>query len=127
VSDIESGDGVIIEIAYRAPQRIASPIFNASIADEDYQMLIDVNTDSKANALPDLQGTGKVTLKIERLDLRPRRYFISVGVYQTEWSHAYDYHWHAYSFEVHAATHQAGVLHVPNRWSLSVDEKPTLR
>ena len=120
---IQSGDPVIIEISYDAPRRIVSPIFNASISDQNYLMVIDVSTDVKGSTLPDLTGTGKLTLKIDRLDLRAETYHISVGVYQKEWTHAYDYHWQAYKFAIRTGPRQAGLLHVPHRWTLDVDGK----
>ena len=121
VTEVESGDPVIIEISYEAPQRMVSPIFNASISDQNYLMVIDVSTDAKGSTLPDLTGTGKLTLKIDRLDLRAETYHISVGVYQKEWTHAYDYHWQAYKFNVRTGPRQAGLLHVPHHWTLDVD------
>jgi lipopolysaccharide transport system ATP-binding protein len=123
VTVVESGEPVIIEISYDAPRRIVSPIFNASISDQNYLMVIDISTDAKGSTLPDLIGTGKITLKIDRLDLRAETYHISVGVYQKEWSHAYDYHWQAYNFDLRTGPRQAGLLHVPHHWTLTVDEK----
>jgi lipopolysaccharide transport system ATP-binding protein len=123
LTEVESGEAITIEITYYAPKLIESPIFSAGICVDESQMIIDINTDSKESALPSLEGHGKVSLKIERLDLRAQRYQVSVGVYHAAWSHAYDYHTQAYGFDVRTGVRQAGLLHVPHRWTLAAGEK----
>jgi lipopolysaccharide transport system ATP-binding protein len=121
-SEIESGDPVAIEISYDAPKPLESPVFSVSISNDERQDLFDVNTDSKGNTLPVLEGKGKLVLHIDRLDLGSGRYFVNVGAYEAAWSHAYDYHWHLYELLINSPARQFGILNVPHRWSLQSPE-----
>ena len=33
---------------------------------------------------------------IERLDLEGGQYYADIGIYEADWTYAYDYHWHVY-------------------------------
>lgn len=58
-----------------------------------------------------------IRLDIERLELVPGRYAVDLGVYPTDWSLAYDYHWGAYPLEVTGADPGAeGLIRPPMRW-----------
>jgi len=59
----------------------------------------------------------EVSLRLERLDLAPGAYLVDVGVYEIDWSFAYDYHWGAYRLEVTGRASPGRVLHPPARWT----------
>jgi lipopolysaccharide transport system ATP-binding protein len=41
---------------------------------------------------------------------------VNVGIFENQWSHAYDYHWHVYSLTVDGKPGHKGVLAPPCRW-----------
>ncbi|MDH3602328.1 MAG: hypothetical protein OEU26_22165 [Candidatus Tectomicrobia bacterium] len=55
-------------------------------------------------------------MTLERLDLGGGQYYIDVGVYERNWTYAYDYHWKAYPLCVQSTGGAKGILHPPYRW-----------
>jgi lipopolysaccharide transport system ATP-binding protein len=68
--------------------------------------------------IPDLIGSGYVTLVIERIDLTPGIYSIDIGIFEREWTYAYDYQRHAEEFEIVGQEGQKGFLSPPAKWKL---------
>jgi homopolymeric O-antigen transport system ATP-binding protein len=117
-SELESNDLLRIEIDYLSPHLVTSPIFNVSITREDGLVCFDANTDVAELMLPPVQGPGRIALDIERLSLEDGRYHVDIGVFERNWSYAYDYHWDAYPLRVLAATGQKSVARPTGRWEL---------
>ena len=116
---LESGGPLRVEIEYRAPQPVDSPIFGLSIINGEGMMCYDTSTAAAGLALPVMQGKGIVALDFERLDLMGGEYFLDVGIYKSDWSYAYDYHWHVYPIKVESRPGEKGVLKPPVRWRLN--------
>jgi lipopolysaccharide transport system ATP-binding protein len=114
--ELDSGDALSIIIDYVAHQPISGPIFGATISREDGLVCWEGNTQSIP--VPDglIHGRGRVILHLNRLDLIEGQYFVDVGVYQHDWSYAYDYHWHVYSLIMHSVGGQQGILMPPHSW-----------
>jgi len=117
-AQIDSGQGLRIEIAYTAPQPVPSPIFGVSLTRADGLVCFDTSTASAGLALPALHGQGVIALDFERLDLAGGEYYVDVGVYQKDWAYAYDYHWRVYPLTVRPSPGEKGVLRPPHRWEL---------
>lgn len=113
---VRSGDSLTVKIEYCCHQPVSAPIFNVTLTQADGQVCLDVNTGSMRVDTTGLSAQGCLKLHIDRLDLNSGDYLISVGVYEQNWSHAYDYHWQAYSLSVEAATTSQGMLNPPLRW-----------
>jgi lipopolysaccharide transport system ATP-binding protein len=63
-----------------------------------------------------------VRLDIDRLDLVPGRYAVDIGVYASDWSLAYDYHWDVHKLEVTGAPSGAeGLIRPPMRWTTAAE------
>jgi len=118
VDEINPGDTVTFEIDYHAHRAIVGPHFGVSISREDGFVCYDVTTGGDGHLLPELQGPGRLGLTIDRLDLTAGNYFVDVGVYEREWSYAYDYHWHVYPLRVQGSPSAKGLLSMPHRWRL---------
>lgn len=118
-TEIGSGDPLCIEIEYWAEQPINAPIFGVTISCEDGQTCFETSTQTMGLNLRQIQGSGKIQLSLDRLDLTSGKYFIDVGVYETNWEYAYDSHWHVYPLFVHSAATKAGILHPPHCWRVS--------
>lgn len=117
-SEIESGDSLCVEIWYRFEQPIAEPIFSVTIIRSDEQICTDTNTSQTELSLPVMQGEGQVKLYLERLDLGDGEYFVEVGIYESQWAYAYDYHTHVYPLTVRATVKDKGVMRPPYRWEV---------
>lgn len=115
---ISPGDPLAVEISYRSEKPLASPVFVVSIHHADGMLCLDVNSRDARVPVPELTGSGKVTLRLERLDLAKGSYLLSAGVFDTEWKHAYDYHWQAYPLTLDGGPAGKGVLVPPAKWSL---------
>ena len=118
VKDLGSGDPLCVQIDFLAPRPIPAPIFGVAIAREDRQVVCVTNTAMEGLVLPTLQGRGRVTLHLWRLDLVGGQYYVDVGVYERNWAYAYDYHWHVYPLLVRSSGGEKGILRPPHCWEM---------
>jgi homopolymeric O-antigen transport system ATP-binding protein len=122
---LRCGDPLEVEFDLDARAGVRSPILVVSIVNEDGTMCVDTNTRSAGIEVPDLAGAARVRLAIDRLELGTGRYFVNVGVYETEWSYAYDSHVHAYPLQVEGPSAHRGLLAPPVRWRLEAPSRGT--
>lgn len=115
---VRSGGPMAVSIGYHARSRVAAPVFVVSITREDGTVCLDTNTHLARVEVPDCVGSGSLLFTLDRLDLGAGGYFLDVGVFESNWKHAYDYHWHAHPFTVDGATDHKGLLAPPCRWVL---------
>lgn len=113
---IRSGGAFAVKLDYHARQLVRNPAFVVSITREDGSVCLDTNTQLGRVEVSDCLGKGSIRFEIDRLDLGAGLYFVDVGVFEAEWRHAYDYHWHVYPFTVDGATEHKGLLAPPVRW-----------
>lgn len=125
-SAIESGDRLQVEIDYRAQPTVDSAIFSVTVSQEDSETCLDVNTLEAGIPYIPLQEKGTIRLTLDRLDLSGGQYFVNVGMYKQDWSHAYDYHWHVYPLTVDSMTPSKGILQPPMRWEVVTSKTPQL-
>lgn len=114
-TEIQSGEGLTIEISYQIAMTLAGAIVNLSISDEAGKIYLD--TESEINPLPEkLSVTHSIQLQLERLDLVRGTYFINPGIFSLDWKQTYDFHWHRYPLTIEASVPQKGLVHPPMRW-----------
>jgi lipopolysaccharide transport system ATP-binding protein len=117
VKELKGGEPLSVQITYDSPNPISSPIFSVTISREDGFVCYDTSTDAAGAATPKVNGSGKITLAFDRLDLIGGRYFLDVGVYERAWAYAYDYHWHVYPLHVKAMDGDKGIIQPPHSWT----------
>ena len=117
-TELESGAPLYVEIDYVSPQPVQAPIFGVTISREDGVICCDTSTAGASLIPPTAHGRGRITLFLERLDLEGGQYYVDVGVYETGWAYAYDYHWHVYPLRIRAPGGHHGVLRPPHRWAI---------
>lgn len=117
VSDVESGQALDIEIDYRARQPVTAPVFCAHIRRDDGTSLYFMHTESQL-PLGTIEGTGRVTLHLERVDLNDGHCLIAVACYAHGWTHAFDFHPSACRFTVRAGGPDGTLLVTPYRWTI---------
>jgi lipopolysaccharide transport system ATP-binding protein len=118
IDEIEPGTGVTVQIDYRASASVPGAHVGVTISRDDGLVCYDVTTAVDGHALPPITGIGRVALGLERLDLAGGTYYVDVGVYERDWTYAYDLHWHVYPLRVHGRVGVKGVLSPPHRWHL---------
>jgi lipopolysaccharide transport system ATP-binding protein len=116
LTGISSGQGLVIEISYVAHERLPGAVFGVSAHTREGLRCFDLSTEADAVDVGVLEGEGRLTLRVDRLDLAAGSYALDVGIYEQGWSHPYDYHWHSYPFEVVGAS-PTGPLVPPHRWT----------
>jgi len=123
VESVRAGDGLRVEIAYSAEKPTDHPIVGVSVSDDAGRVCVEVSTEEGAGLGPAVHGSGQIVLELFRLDLRPGRYFVDVGIYEQAWQYSYDYHWHAYSLTVEAGNARSGQHRsAPHRWSAARED-----
>jgi len=106
-------------------RREGSPIPRPIVGVTIYRVEGDVacceaNTAADEVSLGELQGDVWVNFSWDRVQLLPGEYVIDVGVYEHEWSFAYDYHWHVYPLKVLGHQEASRAIFEPDRrrWSV---------
>jgi lipopolysaccharide transport system ATP-binding protein len=121
VSELSSGGALEVSFTVRTPpdRPVQAPIVGLTIARaSDGTACYDTSTANEGVLVDEVAGERRVSLLFDRLDLIPGEYFIDVGVYESEWRHAYDYHWHVYSLRVLGSSADGGVFRPPHRWEV---------
>jgi lipopolysaccharide transport system ATP-binding protein len=94
------GDLVRLEIEYEAPEPVFSPIFGVAIVDSEGQVHFNANTPNDGMAMSIVKGRGMMRVEIEPLNVGPGTLYLDIGIYQREWSYAYDYHSGAHALRI---------------------------
>ncbi len=118
ISEILPGAAVTLRAKMRANVPIAVWQISVSILDEDGRTCLDVNTDTDRITLADMGQHTQVALAMDRLDLGPGKYRVSVGLWQPDWDYAYDFRTEAASFIVTGGVRLKAPLSPPRRWDL---------
>jgi lipopolysaccharide transport system ATP-binding protein len=119
VTELNSGEPLQVEIEYSAPEPVENPIFGVAVSKESRQVCCFLNSAAAGMSLPVLQGSGRITLNIDRLDLAGDQYYVNVGIYESSWTYAYDYHWQVYSLTIRPTGGTQSILWPPHRWEVS--------
>lgn len=117
-STVRSGAAFSVEIVYRGRRPAPTPIFVVSITTEEGRVCVDTNTEAARLATDRLPPTGSIRFTIPRLELTAGRYFANLGIFDRDWDHAYDHHWHAYPFSVDGTPAHRGVLAPACSWDV---------
>jgi lipopolysaccharide transport system ATP-binding protein len=118
VGALESGDPLTVEVTFIARENLDAPVLGISIGGPDRDDDLDVDTDSDRVSLPAGGGVKKVRLHLKRLDLAAGDYSVSVGLYESGWTYAFDYHWRAYPLKITSVRRCRGVISPPRRWTV---------
>ncbi len=110
---------VTARVVARDGAEIADPIVVVSLRRAgDETVVFDLSTHADGLALGSGIRTAEVTLAIQRLELPAGDYALDVGVFESSWEHAYDYHWQAYPLHVEGPAGGTGLLVPDHRWDV---------
>jgi lipopolysaccharide transport system ATP-binding protein len=118
VTEVKAGQFLRVEIDYETALEAINPIFGLTLSTDEGQIACNLTTVASGVIVPTLRGRGCLAVEFERLDLCGGRYFVDVGCYERDWSHAYDYHWHLYPLLINGPPGNKGILSPPTRWEM---------
>jgi lipopolysaccharide transport system ATP-binding protein len=115
---VEAGEHLSVTFMVRATTALPRPIVGVAIhRAEDNLVCCDLNSESDGIAVPDLEPGRplELSLELDPLELDPGRYWVDVGLYESGWKYAYDYHWHAHELVIPGTKHGEGVFRPAGR------------
>ena len=114
---IETGNPLRIEVTYRTSPNAAPSILAVSLAANDQEDVLNVDSASDRLILP--AGEQRTAcLEIDRLDLKAGEYQLSVGLYSDDWDKTLDFHWRTYPIEITGRDGCKGLIDPPHRWTM---------
>jgi lipopolysaccharide transport system ATP-binding protein len=116
VEEVASGEPLRIDMTYIAHQNLAGPIFCSRILREDGLFCYDLHSEFEDSLT--VNGPGRISLFIDRLDLNTGRYVIEVGCYARDWAYSYDYQYGVGAVVVIGRGKKDAILNVPYRWKI---------
>lgn len=102
LGEVRTGGSLDVSVSVRSATRNEKVAVSVTIErDADDVTCLDINTDLDEVQVQVAPGkVSTVKLKLGALEIRPGRYWVDVGVFPLDWSHAFDYHYHAYPLRV---------------------------
>jgi len=116
---LATGDPLVVEIACDAGSLQETAIISITLSNEEHGDCLEINSEGEGIVLPKLDQLGTVRLAIDRLDLAPGEYALTVGLYKRDWSYALDFHWRAYPLMVAGKPVARGAISPPREWQVS--------
>lgn len=118
VTRFRTNEPMTIEMEYVAHKPVQNPEFGLALFRQDGIQINGPNTRLAGVEMGRVEGPGVVRYHIERLPLLPARYELTVAVHDSRYPVAYDFHDHAYQFEVvgGGTTEIYGLVVFPARW-----------
>ncbi len=111
-------EGMIIELEVAAKQLIKDFVFGIGIFNAQGICCYGTNTKLEGYKPLSIQGEGKVTCRIEKLNLINGTYYLDVAVHKKD-GYPYDYHRNLYSFLVSSISRDEGIARLEHSWRFS--------
>lgn len=120
----KSGAPIGFEVEYDAVSAVDGLIVGVTVANDEGQICIDVNSGAPDVGRRIPRGSALATLDMSSLDLRPGKYKVSVGLYNRGWDYAYDYHWNNYELLVTPGSFKARNQNPHCHWQIRKQDRP---
>lgn len=118
---IESGEGLRIKLTYHLSQPVNDLALLVGIYNETHVKCFETSISSMASTFGTLSPEGTIICTMKSLPLQAGQYFVNVGLYPTDWSFIYDYHWQMHAFHIVIAepdqAHISGVVAMKVGWA----------
>ena len=111
-------DTIIMEINYRANQRLENPVFGFSIADQDGNICFGSNTQLADLPIQTIEGEGIVRAVLSDLPLLRGKYFLSFSIHSSD--HLVNYHRkeNTHKIIVNSKLEEIGYIHMKAQWEM---------
>jgi ABC-2 type transport system ATP-binding protein/lipopolysaccharide transport system ATP-binding protein len=111
-------EGMLIEMDILATEPIKDFVFGVGIFNSQGVSCYGTNTHLEDFEPVIIQGKGKVSCRIEKLNLISGTYYLDVATHKKD-GYPYDYHRNLYSFMVSSTSKDVGITRLPHSWSFS--------
>jgi len=111
-------DGLAIEMQVVASEPIKDFVFGIGVFNSQGISCYGTNTQLEDLEPVSISGEGRVTCRIERLDLINGTYYLDIAVHKRD-GYPYDYHRNLYTFLVSSTHRDVGIVRLPHSWSFS--------
>ena len=111
-------EGIVIEIDAVAREPVKDFVFGIGIFNSQGISCYGTNTSLEDYEPVALQGEGKATCRIDKLNLINGTYYLDVAVHKRD-GYPYDYHRNLYSFLVSSTLNDVGIARLPHTWTFS--------
>jgi lipopolysaccharide transport system ATP-binding protein len=117
------GEPLTIRMHYRASELVEAPVFGIAIYRSDGLQINGPNTKQSNYPIEMFHKQGFIDYIIEALNLLPGSYELSVAVYDSQATQAYDHQHRLYRFQVlpGKVTETYGAFYLPSRWQHATD------
>lgn len=112
------GDGMIIDIDVEAYSRIEDFVFGIGVFNSKGVAVYGTNTNLEDYEPVLIKGPGRVSCRIEKLNLINGTYYLDVAVHKRD-GYPYDYHQNMYTFLVSSMHKDNGIARLPHAWNFS--------
>jgi lipopolysaccharide transport system ATP-binding protein len=113
-----TGEPVAVQIDFIAHRQVERPVFGLAIYRGDGFHVTGPNNQQAGLEIPAIYGAGSVMCTVDELPLLTGDYTLSVAVYDSSLSHAYDHHHKAFPFSVRGNRTLFGLLEWPGKWEI---------
>jgi len=126
------GDSMTVGLEYVVNTNISVALFSVTVIHDDGRVCFATKTEQPVSEASRGANSGFITVRWQGIHLEPGVYFVEVGVYDKNWTYAYDYHARSYPLIVRANPltryHTAGIgreFTTGHEWLLDAGRQPT--
>ncbi len=112
-----TGEKVNIVMDYNVNEPVRDAIFGIAIFRSDGLHCYGTNTRIEKFDPFDLEKSGTVRVKIDKLDLLPGQYTLDISI-ESDHETAVDYFKEAFHFKMYSAVSDVGVMHIDHTWEI---------
>ena len=114
----KSHESIKVQISYKADQKIESPVFGYSIADNDGKLLFGSNTQLNGIPIEAISGRGSVCLFLDPNPLMRGKFYLSFSLHSED--HLTNYHRkdHWIHFWMESVDEEIGFVRFPVKWEV---------
>ncbi len=120
VETVRSGEGIMVHLEIGLPPSIDDFALTLGIFSDAHVKCFEATISSVQGTLGKITSRSSIRCHLKQLPLLPGSYFINVGIYPTDWSYVYDFHWQMHSlnvFDERTSNSQAGgIVAVETNW-----------
>lgn len=120
VETIRSGEGIMVELEIGVPPSIDDFALTVGIFSDGHVKCFEATISSVQGTMGKVTSHSSIRCHLKQLPLLPGSYFINVGIYPTDWSYVYDFHWQMHSLNVFhertSSSQAGGIVAVETNW-----------